>query len=84
MKQFHLKKLKRVKDIDGNLLSSVRVGRIAVLAVGGKVIHTSRVVKVHTICEDYAHFETLNSHYHLNMVPFRFAAVSLLPVSQAA
>ena len=28
MKQCHLKKLKRVKDIDGNLLSSVRVGRI--------------------------------------------------------
>ena len=48
MKQCHLKKLKRVKDIDGNLISSVRVGRIAVLAVGGKVIHTSRVVKVHT------------------------------------
>ncbi|MBQ7000157.1 MAG: hypothetical protein IJN67_03795 [Oscillospiraceae bacterium] len=70
--------------MDGNFLSPIRVGKIAVLAVGGKIIHTSRVVRIHEHTKDYVHFETLKSHYHMSIVPFRSAAVSLLPVSMAA
>lgn len=76
--------LKSVKELDGNFLSPVRVGRIAVLAVGGKIIHTSRVVRVHEHTVDHVHFETLNSHYHMTIIPFRSAAASPLPVSMAA
>lgn len=84
MTQLKVKRLKSVKEIDGNFLAPIRVGRIAVLAVGGKVIHTSRVVRVHEHADDHVHFETLNSHYHMTITPFRSAAVSLLPVSMAA
>lgn len=84
MKQLKIKELKDVKEIDGNFLTPVRVGKIAVLAVGGKVIHTSRVVRIHEHTKDYVHFETLKSHYHMSIVPFRSAAVSLLPMSLAA
>lgn len=84
MKQLTIKALKAVKEMDGNFLSPIRVGKIAVLAVGGKIIHTSRVVRIHEHTKDYVHFETLKSHYHMSIVPFRSAAVSLLPVSMAA
>ena len=84
MKQLTIKALKAVKEMDGNFLSPIRVGKIAVLAVGGKIIHTSRVVRIHEHTKDYVHFETLKSHYHMSIVPFRSAAVSLLPVSVAA
>ena len=84
MKQLTIKALKAVKEMDGNFLSPVRVGKIAVLAVGGKIIHTSRVVRIHEHTKDYVHFETLKSHYHMSIVPFRSAAVSLLHVSVAA
>lgn len=84
MKQLTIKALKAVKEMDGNFLSPVRVGKVAVLAVGGKIIHTSRVVRIHEHTKDYVHFETLKSHYHMSIVPFRSAAVSLLPVSVAA
>ena len=84
MKQPTIKALKAVKEMDGNFLSPIRVGKIAVLAVGGKIIHTSRVVRIHEHTKDYVHFETLKSHYHMSIVPFRSAAVSLLPVSVAA
>lgn len=84
MKQLTIKALKAVKEMDGNFLTPIRVGKIAVLAVGGKIIHTSRVVCIHEHTKDYVHFETLKSHYHMSIVPFRSAAVSLLPVSVAA
>lgn len=84
MKQLTIKALKAVKEMDGNFLTPIRIGKIAVLAVGGKIIHTSRVVRIHEHTKDYVHFETLKSHYHMSIVPFRSAAVSLLPVSVAA
>lgn len=79
-----MKKEKKELTLCGKLMSPIKVGKIALIASGGQIYHTSRVVALHELDEDHVHFETLNTHYHLSMRPFPLAAVSPLPVSLAA
>ncbi len=62
----------------------VEVGCPAVLAMGGKLIHTSEVIAIHSDTRDYLHFETHHAHYHLNRKQIQFAAIHPLLLSMAA
>lgn len=79
-----MKKSKEELKLYGRLVRPVKVGKTAVISAGGRVLHTSRVVKLHEQKEDYIHFETQTRHYHLSMRPFPLAMVGLLPERLAA
>ena len=44
-------------------------GARALIACGGDMIFTSRVVEVRNIEAEFACFETMNSIYHVSLVP---------------
>ncbi len=75
---------KRTETLYAGPICPIRVGKPAVLTRGGRLFHTSRVVALHELTPEYIHFETKNTHYHISMNPFGFAATSPLPVSLAA
>lgn len=86
MKLLHLtgSPVKKTENLNGSPVCPIKVGKIAVIAKNGKLHHTSRVIALHECTEDHIHFETLHTHYHMSMAPFRPAATSPLPVSLAA
>lgn len=77
-------KTKEVKEMNGNLLRPVTIGKSALFSSAGVTYHTSIVVALHEQTKDFIHFETKNTHYHLSMQPFPLAAISPLPVRLAA
>ena len=79
-----MKKVKENKNLYGNLMRPVTVGKIAVFSSEGLIYHTSVVIALHEQTKDFIHFETQNTHYHLSMQPFPQAAISPLPVRLAA
>ena len=75
---------KKTERLNGSPLSPIKVGRIAVIPKDGKLYHTSKVIALHECTKDHIHFETLHTHYHMSMTPFRPAAASLIPLGLAA
>ena len=75
---------KKTEKLNGSPICPIKVGRIAVIPKDGKLYHTSKVIALHECTKDHVHFETLHTHYHMSMTPFRPAAVSPLPLSLAA
>jgi len=64
------------KDIyvTGVLASPLEEGARALIRRGGDFIHTSRVVEVREVAADRVCFETMNSVYHVSLVPLPFSA----------
>ena len=79
-----MNKAKENKELSGNLMRPITIGKSAIFSSGGQIFHTSRVVALHEQTTGYIHFETLNTHYHLSIQPFPLAAISPLPVRLAA
>ncbi|RFZ77604.1 hypothetical protein DS742_17465 [Lacrimispora amygdalina] len=79
-----MKKQKKEIYMNGSLLRPIAIGQSALIQTDGKVYHTSRVQAIHEQTEESILFETLNSLYHLSMLPFPLAAISPLPVRLAA
>lgn len=79
-----MKKEKTKRDLCGKLMRPIAIGKSAIFTAHGQVFHTSRVVALHEMSEDYIHFETLNTHYHLSIRPFPQAVVLPIPASLAA
>ena len=61
--------MKKIISISGNVVFPLREGARAIIAYGGDFIHTSRVVEIFEVSEDFAHFETMNSIYRVALVP---------------
>lgn len=76
--------IKKVVHLSGVALLPVKVGSRAVLASGGQVTCTSRVVAVHTQTEEELCFETLNTNYRVSMSPSPRADCAMLPMRMAA
>ena len=79
-----MKHIKENKNLNGNLMRPVTVGKAAVFSSEGLIYRTSVVIALHTQTKNYIHFETQNTHYHLSIQPFPQAAISPLPVRLAA
>ena len=79
-----MKKIKKKVELCGKLMCPITVGKSAIFAANGQIFHTSRVVALHEQDDEYVHFETVNTHYHLSVRPFPLAVICPLPVSLAA
>ena len=67
--------MKKIISISGKVVFPLREGAIAIIAYGGDFIHTSRVVEIFEVSDDFAHFETMNSIYRVALVPNPVTAV---------
>ena len=76
--------IKKECCMHGTAVLPINVGERAILFSGGKAIRTSRVVAVQEQTPERLCFETMNTHYIVNMSPFPLAAENLLPVGAAA
>lgn len=83
MKPQKLRAQKKVQKLHGSLLQPLIVGKPAVFVSGGKIYHTSRVIRLHEQTQEKIHFETTNTHYHLTAGPSPVAATLSFPVRLA-
>ncbi len=60
---------KRYITISGELFFPLQKGQPAVIASGGKLIQTSRVLEIMENTEEISLFETLHSIYQVSMLP---------------
>ena len=61
--------MKKNISISGKVVFPLREGARVIIAYGGDFIHTSRVVEIFEMSENFAHFETMNSIYRVALVP---------------
>ncbi len=66
--------MKTILHISGRLLSPLKEGSTAIIAYGGDVIRTSRVVEIHEYSETEATFETMNAIYRVSLIPLTVPA----------
>jgi hypothetical protein len=59
------------KDVylTGTLASPLKEGSRALINCNGSCVYTSRVVEIRKVTADFAFFETMNSIYHVSLVP---------------
>lgn len=67
---------KRVIDIIGEPLFTIKVGEVAVIKEDEKTRRTSVVMNVENISKREIHFETCNSIYHLHMHPEKSRSIA--------
>lgn len=65
---------KKVIYLQGNLLTPLMVGNCAYISHSGQVIRTSRIVAIRETTVRRVSFETLNSHYNVELSPVPFSA----------
>jgi hypothetical protein len=58
----------------GALVSPLKEGSRALIKCSGNLIYTSPVVEICSITTDCVCFETMNSVYHISLVPIPFRA----------
>lgn len=64
-----MNEMKKMIYVQGTLLTPPVVGNCAYISHGGQVIRTSRIVAIGEISIRHASFETLNSHYCVELTP---------------
>ena len=64
------------KDVylTGALAAPLKEGLRALINCSGNLVYTSRVVEIREATTDCACFETMNSVYHISLVPIPFRA----------
>lgn len=65
---------KKVIYLQGNLLTPLMVGNCAYISHSGQVIRTSRIVVIRETTVRRVSFETLNSHYCVDLSPMPVSA----------
>lgn len=60
---------KKIIYLQGNLLTPLMVGNCAYISHCGQVIRTSRIVAIRESSVQRVSFETLNSHYCVELSP---------------
>lgn len=66
--------IKKVIYLQGTLLAPLMVGSCAYISYSGQVIRTSRIVEIREVSGQRASFETLNSHYCVELSPVPISA----------
>ena len=59
------KETKKQVTLCGRLICPLSIGYPALFSSGGETYRTSRVAVIHRMTAEEAHFETMNTHYHL-------------------
>lgn len=72
-----MNEIKKMIYVQGTLLTPPVVGNCAYISHGGQVIRTSRIVAVGEISNRRVSFETLNSHYCVELAPVPIRAAML-------
>lgn len=75
---------KKTTILQGVLMSSLAVGRRALIFTQGRPMLTSTVVAIHDISDAQIHFETLDTNYTLLGNPDPQTAYAPLPAALAA
>ena len=75
--------IKAMKFLDGTLICPLTVGSRAVFLHRGSLVRTSRVVAIHGVTEEEAHFETLNTTYRLTTGPSCGPATGMVSMAAA-
>ncbi|MDD4510507.1 MAG: hypothetical protein PHY23_06375 [Oscillospiraceae bacterium] len=70
-----MNEMKKIIYLQGTLLMPLTVGSCAYISHGGQVVRTSRVVAIREISSQRVGFETLNSHYCVELSPVPLSAV---------
>lgn len=70
-----MNEIKKILYLQGTLLTPLVVGNCAYISHGGQVIRTSRIVVIGEISRQRVIFETLNSHYCVELAPVPISAV---------
>ena len=65
---------KRDVYLTGTLAAPLKEGSRALINCSGNWVYTSRVVEIRAVTADCACFETMNSIYHVSLVPVPFRA----------
>ena len=76
--------MKKIVNLEGNLVFPLQAGRRALIRLNGDFIRTSLVVEIIVNRADYACFETMNSVYKVSLAPVPAEAVSHLILMRAA
>ena len=76
--------MKRIVNLEGNLVFPVQVGHRALIRRNGDFIRTSLVVEILANRTDYACFETMNSVYKVSLTPVPTEAIGHLSLVRAA
>jgi len=74
-----MKSKKKEILLNGNLVGTLETGKNALVYSGGKIYHTSYVIKIYEQTKEKIHFETMGAHYYLIIKPAPAAEVNIFP-----
>lgn len=75
---------KKTVTLRGAIVWPIAVGACALLISGERFIRTSRVVAIQENTAERVRFETLHTHYCVELDPFPLAAASPVPMGAMA